>query len=78
MGSSQHWQLAEEQKRRIAKLLYDNLAYRLTLNQHSHQLQQYRADKGLLEYNRDRIYERYEKWKGKTHTERQNNLILQQ
>ncbi|CAG8853340.1 42186_t:CDS:1, partial [Gigaspora margarita] len=29
-------------------------------------------------YNRDRLYERYEKWKNKTHTERQNILILNQ
>ncbi|GES83479.1 hypothetical protein GLOIN_2v1778046 [Rhizophagus clarus] len=32
---------------------------------------------GLLEYNRDRLYERYEKWKTKTQAERQNILILQ-
>ncbi|CAG8856220.1 11458_t:CDS:1, partial [Gigaspora margarita] len=28
-------------------------------------------------YNRDRLYERYEKWKNKTHTDRQNILNLQ-
>ena len=32
----------------------------------------------MLEYNRDRLYERYEKWKNKTHTERQNILNLNQ
>jgi len=31
----------------------------------------------LLEYNRDRLYEQYEKWKTKTQAERQNILILQ-
>ena len=37
------------------------------------------ADNGLLEYNRDRLEERYQKWKNKTHAERQNinNLNLQ-
>ncbi|CAB4427763.1 unnamed protein product [Rhizophagus irregularis] len=34
-------------------------------------------DIGLLEFNRDRLYERYEKWKNKTQAERQNNLNLQ-
>ena len=32
----------------------------------------------MLEYNRDRLYERYEKWKNKTHAECQNILILNQ
>ncbi|PKY34936.1 hypothetical protein RhiirB3_455139 [Rhizophagus irregularis] len=32
---------------------------------------------GLLEFNRDRLYERYEKWKNKIQAERQNNLNLQ-
>ncbi|PKK58855.1 hypothetical protein RhiirC2_822149 [Rhizophagus irregularis] len=36
-----------------------------------------RGDIGLLEFNRDRLYERYEKWKNKTQAERQNILILQ-
>ncbi|PKC50445.1 hypothetical protein RhiirA1_486348, partial [Rhizophagus irregularis] len=31
----------------------------------------------LLEFNRDRLYERYEKWKNKIQAERQNNLNLQ-
>jgi hypothetical protein len=40
-------------------------------------LQRSRGDIGLLEYNQDRLYERYEKWKNKTQAERQNILNLQ-
>ncbi|RIA98023.1 hypothetical protein C1645_813413 [Glomus cerebriforme] len=36
-----------------------------------------RANRSLLEYNRDRLYERYEKWKNKTQAECQNILNLQ-
>ncbi|CAB4425236.1 unnamed protein product [Rhizophagus irregularis] len=43
----------------------------------AHHLQLSRGDIGLLEFNRDRLYERYEKWKNKTQAERQNNLNLQ-
>ena len=43
----------------------------------AHHLQRCRGDIGLLEYNRDRLYEQYEKWKNKTQAERQNILILQ-
>ncbi|CAB4434115.1 unnamed protein product [Rhizophagus irregularis] len=43
----------------------------------AHHLQRSRGDIGLLEFNRDRLYERYEKWKNKTQAERQNILILQ-
>ena len=45
--------------------------------QNTHHLQRSRGDIGLLEYNRDRLYEHYEKWKTKTQAERQNILILQ-
>ncbi|GES83554.1 hypothetical protein GLOIN_2v1886689 [Rhizophagus clarus] len=36
------------------------------------------AAMGLLVYNQDRLYERYEKWKNKTHAKRQNILNLQE
>jgi hypothetical protein len=52
--------------------------FQLLYQRNAHHLQQSRADKGLLEYNRDRLIERYEKWKDKTHFERQNILNLQQ
>ncbi|GET62210.1 hypothetical protein GLOIN_2v1778046 [Rhizophagus irregularis DAOM 181602=DAOM 197198] len=54
--------------RMIAPLLYQRNAHHLQLS---------RGDIGLLEFNRDRLYERYEKWKNKTQAERQNNLNLQ-
>jgi hypothetical protein len=41
-------------------------------------LQQSRADRGLLEYNRDRIYNRYLKWKQKTQAVRNDNQNLNQ
>ncbi|CAB4403252.1 unnamed protein product [Rhizophagus irregularis] len=49
----------------------------LMLLRNAHHLQLSRGDIGLLEFNRDRLYERYEKWKNKTQAERQNNLNLQ-
>ncbi|GBC01017.1 hypothetical protein RclHR1_04030012 [Rhizophagus clarus] len=44
----------------------------------AHHLQRSRGDVGLLVYNQDRLYERYEKWKNKTHAKRQNILNLQE
>ena len=43
----------------------------------AHHLQRSRGDIGLLEYNQDRLYEQYEKWKNKTQAECQNILNLQ-
>ena len=63
---------------RIGELLCKNFAFQLLYQRNAHHLQQCRADRGLLEYNRDRLYERYEKWKNKAHVERQNILILNQ
>jgi hypothetical protein len=40
-------------------------------------LQRSRGDIGLLEYNRDKLYEQYKKWKNKTRAECQNILNLQ-
>ncbi|RIB13192.1 hypothetical protein C2G38_2098937 [Gigaspora rosea] len=63
---------------RISELLCKNFAFQLLYQRNAYHLQQCRADKRLLEYNRDRLYERYTKWKNKTHAERQNILYLQQ
>ncbi|PKY62857.1 hypothetical protein RhiirA4_551332, partial [Rhizophagus irregularis] len=54
-----------------------NAQSQLLYQRNAHHLQRCRGDMGLLEYNRDRLYERYEKWKNKTQAERQNNLNLQ-
>src|SRR5581483_7261254 len=61
---------------RIGVLVQENFALRLLYQRNAHHLQRSRGDIGLLEYNRDRLYKRYEKWKNKTYAERQNILIL--
>ena len=52
-----------QKDRRISALLHQQFALQLLnkqLNQElERQLQQCQADKGLLEYNRDRIFDRY-------------------
>src|ERR1044072_6703126 len=55
----------------------ERFALQLLYQRNTHHLQRSRGDIGLLEYNRDRLYERYEKWKTKTQAEHQNILILQ-
>ena len=45
---------------RISELLQESFAFRLLYQQNAHHLQQCRGNIGLLEYNRDRLYERYE------------------
>jgi hypothetical protein len=62
---------------RIGELVQEKFALQLLYQRNAHHLQRSRGDIGLLEYNRDRLYERYEKWKNKTQAERQNILILQ-
>src|SRR5437763_11189884 len=62
---------------RIGVLVQEKFALQLLYQRNAHHLQRSRGDIGLLEYNRDRLYERYEKWKNKTQAERQNNLNLQ-
>jgi len=62
---------------RIGVLLHEKFALQLLYQRNSHHLQRSRGDIGLLEYNRDRLYGRYEKWKNKTRAECQNILILQ-
>ena len=63
---------------RIGVLVQEKFALQLLYKQNAHHLQRSRGDIGLLEYNRDRLYERYEKWKNKIHDMRQNILILQE
>ncbi|GBB85734.1 hypothetical protein RclHR1_01220030 [Rhizophagus clarus] len=62
---------------RIGALVQENFALRLLYQRNAYHLQRSRRDIGLLEYNQDRLYERYEKWKNKTQVERQNILNLQ-
>ncbi|RIB08438.1 hypothetical protein C2G38_2211659 [Gigaspora rosea] len=77
--------IREQRRRYTAEAEHDNeiikkqeLRTNAQNQQKVHHLQQCRGDRGLLEYNRDRLYERYEKWKNKTNAERQNILILNQ
>ncbi|GET63112.1 hypothetical protein GLOIN_2v1778046 [Rhizophagus irregularis DAOM 181602=DAOM 197198] len=62
---------------RIGVLVQEKFALQLLYQRNAHYLQRSREDIGLLEFNRDRLYERYEKWKNKTQVKRQNNLNLQ-
>src|SRR6266542_3790131 len=62
---------------RIGELVQEKFALQLLYQQNAHHLQRSREDIGLLEYNRNRLYKRYEKWKNKTRAERQNILNLQ-
>ncbi|EXX75433.1 hypothetical protein GLOIN_2v1778046 [Rhizophagus irregularis DAOM 181602=DAOM 197198] len=62
----------------IGILLQEKFALQLLYQQNAHHLQRSRGNIGLLEFNCDRLYERYEKWKNKTQAERQNNLNLQE
>src|SRR6266498_5231184 len=62
---------------RIGILLQEKFALQLLYQRNAHHLQRSRGDIGLLEFNRDRLYERYEKWKTKEKNSRQNILNLQ-
>src|SRR6266498_492613 len=62
---------------RIGELVQEKFALQLLYQRNAHHLQRSRGDIGLLEFNQDRLYERYEKWKNKTQAERQNILNLQ-
>ena len=62
---------------RIGVLVQEKFALQLLYQRNAHHLQWCRGDIGLLEYNRDRLFKRYEKWKNKTHDARQNILNLQ-
>src|SRR4051795_13650535 len=62
---------------RISELVQEKFALQLLYQRNAYHLQRSRGNIGLLEYNRDRLYERYEKWKNKIHDARQNILNLQ-
>ena len=62
---------------RIGVLVQEKFALQLLYQRNAHHLQRSREDIGLLEYNRDRFYERYEKWKAKEKNSRQIILALQ-
>ncbi|GBB92822.1 hypothetical protein RclHR1_20600007 [Rhizophagus clarus] len=62
---------------RIGVLVQEKFALQLLYQRNAHHLQRCRGDIGLLEYNRDRLYERYEKWKAKEKNSRQIILALQ-
>src|SRR5581483_2004602 len=62
---------------RIGVLVQEKFALQLLYQRNAHHLQRSRWDIDLLEYNRDMLYGRYEKWKNKTRAERQNILNLQ-
>ena len=62
---------------RIGVLVQEKFALQLLYQRNVHHLQRCRGDIGLLEYNRDRLYERYEKWKAKEKYSRQIILALQ-
>ena len=62
---------------RIDVLVQKKFALQLLYKRNAHHLQRSKGDIGLLEYNRDRLYKRYEKWKNKTYDSKQNILILQ-
>ena len=62
---------------RIGVLVQEKFALQLLYQRSAHHLQRSRGDIGLLEFNQDRLYELYEKWKNKTQAERQNILSLQ-
>ena len=62
---------------RIGVLVQEKFALQLLYQRNVHHLQRSKGDIGLLEFNRDRLYERYEKWKAKEKNSRQNILNLQ-
>ena len=62
---------------RIGVLVQEKFALQLLYQRNAHHLQRCREDISLLEYNRDKFYERYEKWKAKEKNSRQNILNLQ-
>ena len=62
---------------RIGELVGDKFALQMIHRRNICQLNHYRAENGLLEYNRDRLYDRYLKWKAKEFNSRQIILNLQ-
>src|SRR5947207_15296734 len=61
----------------IGMLVQEKFALQLLYQRNTYHLQRSRGDIGLLKYNQDRLYERYEKWKAKEKNSHQNILNLQ-
>src|SRR5271170_6779397 len=68
---------AQNRQERIGELLQEKFALLLTKRRRDHQLQQCRGNSALLEYNRNRLYDRYLKWKAKEFNSWQIILALQ-
>ncbi|CAG8667060.1 9356_t:CDS:1, partial [Paraglomus brasilianum] len=66
----------KDKHRHVINLQRDKFTLHLLLQRYKRQINSCRTENGLLEYNRDRIFDRYEKWKNKTKDERQ--IILNQ
>ncbi|CAG8657084.1 1832_t:CDS:1 [Paraglomus brasilianum] len=64
----------KDKHRHVINLQRDKFTLHLLLQRYKKQLNTCRTENGLLEYNRDRIFDRYEKWKNKTKDERQITL----
>ena len=77
MARQYHQASAQNRQERIGELLQEKFALLLTKRRRDHQLQQCRGNRALLEYNRDRLYDRYLKWKAKEFNSRQIILNLQ-
>src|SRR5271170_2832567 len=71
-----HQASAQNRQERIGELLREKFAFLLINKRYNHQLRQCRGNSALLEYNRDRLYDRYLKWKQKTQNERMVNQNL--
>ncbi|CAH1767814.1 11101_t:CDS:1 [Entrophospora sp. SA101] len=67
----------KDKHRHVINLQRDKFTIHLLLQRYKRQLNACRTENGLLEYNRDRIFDRYEKWKNKTKDERQIILNVQ-
>src|SRR5688572_1565650 len=61
----------------IGELVGDKFALQMIHRRYIRQLNHYRAENRLLEYNRDRLYDRYLKWKAKEFNSRQIIFNLQ-
>src|SRR5436190_1050663 len=71
------WLRAQRAERRNHDLMQEKIAQQLVYRRKARQFRQYQADKGLLEYNRDRLNDRYLKWKARELNSRQIILNLQ-
>ena len=65
------WLRAQRAERRNHDLMQEKIAQQLVYRRKARQFRQCQADKGLLEYNRNRLNDRYQKWKAKEFNSRQ-------